>query len=348
MGNIVLSVLWRKSGEKIMATKMDCLGCGYPLMIDKDAVVCPNCGTVADGVDAYTNEERQRLNSAASYRRVGRFDDSQQELETLLENNEELPEALFGCFLNAYEITEYAFEKDNNVKTCKCHSASERSVTKHPDLQSAMRLVNSRQTLKQWENLSKTIELQRSINSSIKRSIPKYRAILACAYENPDDIRVTRGIYDILSKETDVFFMPVTLKKVCESDRPKYLMQVLKNPEKAPLMFVVYSDAFDYRNKASSPLYNIAGQCREFAKVHTATELFSVTCDCEPSPIMKRASIKTIRCKDFDEESYENIAYAILDNIASTYDDEEYERYDSGEAVVIDEEKGLSPIINPI
>ncbi|MDE7454764.1 MAG: hypothetical protein K2M64_02935 [Clostridia bacterium] len=335
-----------------MSHKIECLGCGNLVDWDEDKeTVCPYCGEVVENLkDRIKTNEIDRLKIASDYRRVGRFDDSQQELEGILSKDSKLNEALFGCFLNAYEVTEYAFDKDNSVKTCKCMSASRRPVEKHSDwLKIKEENLAKGLQLKQWTELSKKIEEERRLNLRVKQSIPKYRAILTCDYTNEKDATVTEGLYDILSEQTDVFFAPRSLENIPREDWDRYLAQILKNPEIAPLMFVIYSDAFNYRNKSKQYFSNIAEQCREFAKTHTMTELFSVTCDYEPSPIMKRISVKTIRCADFDEESYDNIANAIMNNIASgSYDDDEYDKYYDGEIVMIDEHLGLSPIIEPL
>lgn len=330
---------------------MKCRGCGDELTFkdEETTCCCYNCGTVNSYIKTLSKEDLQRLDIAAGYRRVGRFDDAQQELENILENNPNSAEALFECFLNAYEIIEYSFNKDNSVKTCKCNSASSRSVDKHQDWLRAEKLVTDTKQRKQWVALSERIEAERQLNKQIKDNIPKYRAILTCDYENEQDLNATSGIYDILAEQTDVFFAPITLEDIVPEEKGRYLLQALKNPEKVPLMFVIYSNAFNYRNKAKKYFSNIAGQCREFAKVHTNTELFSVTSDCEASPIMKRISVKTIHCADLDEESYENIANAIMDNIAvSAYSDEEYDQYVDGEIVMLNEDLGLSPIIEPL
>ena len=333
------------------AIKITCRGCGNELTLNGEDVKCPRCGTVAAYSDNLISKEKlQRLDIAAGYRRVGRFDDAQQELESLLATAPDIGEALFECFLNAYEITEYSFNADNTVKTCNCTSSSRRPVDKHGDwIRIQEEKLAKGAQLEQWVALSEKIEEERRLNLDIKNNIPLYRAILTCDYGNKQDLDTARGIYDILSKQTDVFFAPVTLDKINPKDKGRYLMQILKSPEIAPLMFVIYSDAFNYRNKANQFFSNIAEQCREFAKTHTMTELFSVTCDYEPSPIMKRFSIKTIRCADFDEESYQNISKAIIENIAAVaYEDDEYDEYLDGEAVMLDEELGLSPIIEPL
>lgn len=333
-----------------MAKKVECLGCGNLLDWNDDKeTICPYCGEVVENLEKYIKANTiDRLKIASNYRRVGKFDDSQQELEGLLEKDPELYDALFGCFLNAYEITEYAFDQDGNVKECKCTSTSSRPVCKHSDWLTIQEKVKG-QRLTRWTALSEKIEQERALNEKIRKSIPKYRAILTCDYANEEDVAVTEGLYRILSEQTDVFFAPITLRKIAPEYRNRYLTQILKSPKLAPLMFVIYSDAFNYRNKAKQSFSNIADQCREFAQTHMMTELFSVTCDYEPSPIMKRISSKTIRCADFDEESYENIAEVIMDNIAAgAYKEYEYEMYDEGEIVMLDEDLGLSPIIEPL
>ena len=333
-----------------MSSVIECPGCRSKVSWDGgQELVCPKCGEIISNVQTLLeNNNIERLGIAAGYRRVGRFDDSQQELENLLESNENMPEALFGCFLNSYEITEYAFDKDNNVKICKCNSTSKRPVEKNKDWQDAKQYSHGKR-LEQWVALSEKIEELRKYNTRIKNNLPKYRAILICDYANETDTDAARGIYEILSTKTDVFFPPVTLQDIPFEEKEKYLIQAIKNPEIAPLMFVVYSDAFNYRNKAKNFFSNVAGQCREFAKVHTKGELFSVTCDYEPSAMMKAISIKTIRCKDFNSKSFNNIAQKILDNILiSAYDDVEWERFDDGEIIELNDGKGLSPKVCPL
>lgn len=299
-----------------MSSEIDCPGCGFKnLWKGEIEFSCSKCGGVIPRVQSLLEGDlSDRFGIAAGYRRVGRFDDSQQEYENLLERYGDIPEILFYCFLNSYEITEYAFDKYNNVKICKCNSTSKRPVEKNRDLQDAKKLSNGKQ-LEQWTALSERIEALRSENIRIKNNLPRYRAILICDYDDEKAKAAACGIYEILSTKTDIFFPIVALQDIKFEEKEKYLIQAIKNPEIAPLMFVVYSDVFNYRNKAKNYFSNVAGQCREFAKVHTKGELFSVTCDYEPSPIMKTISIKTIRCRDFDSKYYNSIAQKILDNI---------------------------------
>lgn len=333
-----------------MASEIDCPGCGFRNVWNGEIELkCAKCGEVISSVQSLLEGDiSDRFGIAAGYRRVGRFDDSLQEYENLLERYGNLPEALFCCFLNSYEITEYAFDKTNNVRICKCNSTSKRPVEKNRDLQDARKLSKGMQ-LEQWTALSDKIEKLRLQNIRIKNNLPKYRAILICDYDDEKAIDTARAIYEILSSKTDIFFPPVTLQDIKFEDKERYLIQAIKNPEIAPLMFVVYSDAFNYRNKAKHYFSNIAGQCREFAKVHTKAELFSVTCDYEPSPMMKTISIKTIRCKEFDSKYYNSLANKILENILiSAYDDDEYERYEEGEIIKLNADKGLSPKVRPL
>lgn len=328
---------------------MKCLGCGYPLEGGGKEVRCPYCGSILSDIDSAPGKGvRERLDLATEFRRVGRFDDSQQELESLLEANPELPEAYFGCFLNYYEVTEYAFNADSTVRYCKTYTSDRRPVEKNRDLQDATQRKKSLGVRGQWIALSESIERLRKENLGIKQSLPKYRAALICDYANKTDFAAAQGIYKILSEKTDIFFPAVSLRKIPESERVKYLVQTLKNPEIVPLMFVIYSDSFNYRNKAADYNGNVAGQCRDFARVHTKAELFSVTCDYEPSPMMKQLSIKTVRCADFDRESYRNIADKILENIlVCAYTDDEYFRFDEGEAIALND-GGLSPPVTPL
>lgn len=335
-----------------MSSKIDCISCGFQNDWNGETEFsCKKCGTIITKVQTLLEPGLlDRIGIAAGYRRVGRFDDSQQELENILESYGDSPDVLFGCFLNSYEVTEYTFDKFT-VKSCKCYSTAAKSVEKNRDWQDAQKRVESNK-LKQWTALSQKVEELRKDNIRIKNNLPKYRAILICDdtngdFKEKDAGSAARAIYDILSTKTDVFFPPVTLQNIkSDEEKEKYLMQVIKNPEIAPLMFVVYSDSFNYRNNKRGFLSNVARQCREFAKVHTKAELFSVTCDYEASHIMKPISIKTIRCKDFNSVSYDKIAKKILDNILiSAYSDEEYEKFDRGEIIKLNEIKGLSPKI---
>ena len=334
-----------------MSSEIKCLGCGADLYWQGEVEFkCPFCDSIISKIQTLLEKDvSARLDVVAGYRRVGRFEDAQQELDNILESNEGLPLALFGCFLNSYEITDYAFDKDNRVKICKCNSTSNRSVEDNKDWQDAKKGLQG-ELLEQWIALSERIEELRKENRRIKNNLPKYRAILICDYSNEKDKNATRSIYDILSNQTDVFFPPVTLENIkSDEEKEKYLIQAIKNPEIAPIMFVIYSDAFNYRNKGKNFLSNFAGQCREFAKVHTKGELFSVTCDYEPSPMMKAISIKTIRCKDFDSKSYNNIAKKILESILiNAYDDDEYEKFENGEIIKLNENRGLSPKVLPL
>ncbi|MBD5101022.1 MAG: hypothetical protein HDT29_07260 [Clostridiales bacterium] len=335
-----------------MSSVIECPGCRSKVNWDGELELkCPYCGEVVSNVQTLLgNNLIERLGIAAGYRRVGRFDDSQQELENILESNKEIvPEALFGCFLNSYEITEYAFGKDSSVNICKCNSTSKRPVEKNRDWQDAKKYSQGKR-LEQWTALSKKIEDVRQENIRIKNNLPKYRAIIICDYENDRAKELAHSVYDILSTQTDVFFPPETLKYIkSDEEKDKYLIQAIKNPEIAQLMFVIYSDTFNYRNKAKNFFYNVAGQCREFAKVHTKAELFSVTDDYEASPIMKTISIKTMRCKTFDSSSYNIIAKKILDCIIEcAYDYDESEEFENGKIIKLNEDRGLSPKVRPL
>ena len=310
-------------------------------------IVCPYCGDIISDVQVLLdNNLLERLGFAAGFRRVGRFEDAQQELENLLLTYGDLPEALFGSVLNYYEVTDYAFNGDNSVKKCVCYSSDPRPIERNSDWL-AVKGASCGARLARWSALSKIIEQRRLLNIRIKESIPLYRAILVYDYDNQKDAETAHGLYDILSSMTDIFFPPITLQNIPYKQREQYLVQTLKSPEVAPLMFVIYSDSFNGRLK-NEYYRNVARQCIDFAGVHTKSELISVMCDYRPPSFMKRLSIKTIECEDFCKESYEAIANAMMDYILrGTYSDEEYERYLTGEPVLLNNE-GLSPCIYPI
>lgn len=262
-----------------MATKIKCVGCGFEFVWDGSTEIkCPYCGDVISDVQTlFDNNLFERLGLAAGFRRVGRFDDSQQELENILLSHDNLSEALFGCVLNYYEVTDYAFASDNSVKSCKCYSVDKRPVENNADWRLAKASAHGAR-LDQWSALSRKIEEMRKYNIRIKNSMPHYRAILIYDYDNKQDAEVAYGLYNELHNRTDIFFPPVSLRLIPFKERENYLVQVMKSPEIAPLMFVIYSDSFNGRGK-NEYYKNVARQCMDFATVHTKTELISVMCD---------------------------------------------------------------------
>ena len=330
-----------------------CSGCGAEIIFNgEDALICPRCGSVVADTSARLGKgDAERLALAEGYRRVGRFEDSQQELEGLFERHadlkKDLPEVEFGCILNYYEVTEYSFDGADRVKTCKCYSTDRRPVDKNKDWLELKGKYKGKQK-EQWTALCERIEILRQRNIRIRESLPLYRAIILYDYSNAADAEVAHGLYEILSEKTDVFFPPESLKNVPFDDRESYLMQVISDPDIVPLMFVIYSDAFNLRKKSATYYNNIARQCEDFAKVHTKTEMISVTCDYAPPAMIKRLSVKTITCEDFDVASYGNIAEEMLNKIAdATYNDVEYDDFLNGKEVSLNGEE-LSPLVKPI
>ncbi|MDE5788896.1 MAG: hypothetical protein K2H78_00610 [Clostridia bacterium] len=326
-----------------------CPGCGVEIVFNgEDALICPRCGSVVtDTTTRLGKGDAERLALAEGYRRIGRFDDSQLELDGLLERHENLSEGEFGCILNYYEVTEYSFDGADRVKTCKCYSTDRRPVDKNKDWLELKEKYNGKQK-NQWVALCERIEFLRQRNILIRESLPLYRAIILYDYSNNADAEVAHGLYEILSKKTDVFFPPESLKYVPFDDREPYLMQIISDPDVAPLLFVIYSDAYNLRKKTATYYKNIARQCEDFAKVHTKTEMISVTCDYAPPAMIKRLSVKTIACEDFDKESYGNIAEAMLEKITdATYSDDEYDDFLKGIAVSLNGGE-LSPLVKPI
>lgn len=330
-----------------------CLGCGCEITFNgEDALRCPRCGEI--NINMLTRLEKgdiERLALAAGFRRVGKFEDSQQELDNILESyaniEKFLPEAEFGCILNYYEVTDYSFDDADKVKTCKCYSVDTRPVDKNEDWLKLMEKYSGAKR-KQWIALCDRIEILRQRNILIRKCLPYYRAIILYDYSNNSDAEVAHGLYEILSKKTDVFFPPESLKNVPFPDREAYLTQIISDPEIAPLMFVIFSDAYNLRKKSANYYCNIGRQCEDFAKTHLKTEMISVTCDYAPPAMIKRLSVKTIACEDFYRESYENIAEAMLEKITdATYDYREYSDFSNGKAVSLNKE-GLSPLVKPI
>jgi hypothetical protein len=297
-----------------MSTKVRCCGCGFLVDFDGKEMCCPKCGDViSDSLTLLDSNLLERLNMAASFRRVGNFEDSQRELENLLEINPDMVEALFGCFLNSYEVTEYAFQQDNTVKLCKCFSTSKRPVERDKDWQDVKEKTAGIRG-KQWTALSEEIEEQRQCNIKVRDSIPSYRAILLYDYTNSSDADVAYAIYKKISKKVDIFFPPESLKNIAFEERERYLIQILKNPELSPLLFVVYSDSFNFRKRNMVYYNNLARQCQDFAEVHTKNELISITSDYEPPAMIKRISTQTIIC-EFREDKYDKLSDLIYESI---------------------------------
>lgn len=334
-----------------------CTGCGYILSLnnDQDSAVCPYCSMVNSAEQlAFGEDKTNRLKLAGEFRRMGKFDEAQREFDSLLDAEADFVDALFGCVLNYYEVTEYRF-KGQTVDACICESTDKRPVMRNPDAARIFSLEKNPTRREQFSALFDVIEKMRLRNIEIKESIPLYRAILTYDYEegenteNSVDIAdVAHKLYDALSKKTDIFFPPVTLGKIALAERDIYLKQIIKSPTKAPMMFVVYSDSFNFRKK--QPLYykNIARQCSDFGAVHDKTELVSVMSDYEPPHMLKQFSIKTIRSKSAfaDEKAISSVSEKIYDMIIDgTYRGDEFDRALDGEFIMLNPELGFSPII---
>ena len=361
---------------------IECSGCRRPIPIENDSVsevVCPSCGTV-NSVSLWLNLDEDAmagLRSAINNRRNENFDEAKVTLLRLLRENPNFPEAEFEFFLCSYEVTDYSFDGDK-VKSCNCFTTKTRPVSVDKHLQRALDKAKGPQysrRYRQWRLLSDHIEKLRERNGRIFESIPNYRAILVYNYriEDPNvdtDGNAARGIYEVLSKKTDVFFAPVSLQKIPTiEERVFYLKQILHNPNKAPLMFVIYSDEFEMdentndeknnsteseqerKRKAALSYYQSVGrQCRDFYVYHggSAEELASVTCNCDITPEMRKWSKCTIECGSFEEKAYTPIANAILGRIVGlTYNGAEKVRHSKGELCPLNGST-LSPLINPL
>ena len=329
--------------------RIKCLGCGKEIYYEgQDKLICPYCNSEIDEVQTLLDRNvLDRLSLAAGFRRVGRFDDAQRELENILDIAPDLTEVIFALVLNYYEVTEYAFNRDGSVALCKCYSTDKRPIEENKDWKEIKAYAVGANKTK-WVALCNVIENLRQRNRRIRDSIPDYRAILLYDYSNEKDKAVADGLYKILSKKTDIFFPPETLKYVPYSEREEYLMQILHTPDKAPLLFIVFSDAFSFRKKSEDYYHNIARQCEEFADFHTKNEMISVTCDYEPPSMIRRLSIKTVFCEDFEEESFGNIAKEMYDYIAEiAFTDDEYVAYKKHGEIAMKNNK-FSPIIVPL
>ncbi len=364
-----------------------CSGCNNILTVDgaSATVKCEYCHTV-NSIKQFEFDDDivGRLKLANEFRRIGKFDEAQREFDDILDKEENFVDALFGCVLNYYEVTDYKFDSfgGKTVESCTCHSTDNRPVEENPDANRAVRLLienNEQDRYTQLFMLFNAIEEQRKHNIKIKNSIPRYRAILAYDYgydssnydksykdqlqlidgeqsakKNVNVADVTHRLYDILSKKTDIFFAPRTLARIPVKQRETYLRQIIKSPTLAPMMFVIYADSFNFRKNQQSYNNNIARQCVDFAEVHDKTELVSVMSDCEPPHMMRKISVQTIRSRSkFANSAIPDIADNIYDMIlAKTYSDDEdgdeYDRALDGEIVMLDERLGLSPIIDPI
>ncbi|MDE7463905.1 MAG: hypothetical protein K2M48_02650 [Clostridiales bacterium] len=366
-----------------------CSGCNNILNADgtSNTVTCEFCHTVNSvSQHDFNDDVIGRLKLANEFRRIGKFDEAQREFDDILDKEEtqNFVDALFGCVLNYYEVTDYKFSELDGitVESCTCHTTDNRPVDENPDANRAVRLLienNEQARYTQLCMLFNAIEEQRKHNIKIKNSIPRYRAILAYDYgfdnanydksykeqlnlngsehdgkKKIDIADVTHKLYDILSKKTDIFFAPKTLARIPVGQRETYLRQVIKSPAIAPMMFVVYADSFNFRKNQQSYNNNIARQCVDFAEVHDKTELVSVMSDSEPPHMMKQISVQTIRSRSkFANSAIPDIADNIYDMIlAKTYSDDEdgdeYDRAFDGEIIMLDEELGLSPVIAPI
>ena len=344
------------------SNSIECSGCRRPIPIENDSVsevVCPSCGTV-NSVSLWLNLDEDvmaSLRSAINSRRNENFDEAKVTLLRVLresKNKEKVfPEAEFEFFLCSYEVTDYSFDGDK-VKSCTCFSAKSRSVSADKHLQRALDEVKGKpqysRRYRQWRLLSDHIEKLREHNGRIFESIPNYRAILVCGYdESGADLKATHGIYGVLSKKTDVFFAPKSLEKIPFKQRAIYLRQIINNPEKAPLMFVIYSDEFEMDEEGTYSQC-VGRQCRDFYVYHggSAEEMISVTCNCDISPEMRKWSKWTMECDSFEEEAFEPIADAILGHIVTlTYNGAEKVRHSKGELCPLNGST-LSPLINPL
>lgn len=337
----------------MLTTVINCTGCGAPLQWDGTTDIrCDHCGTFIPKITSFAAQTiAERLSIAAGYRRVGNFDDSQQELDSILEEHNGLSEALFASFLNYYEVSDYAFNPDNTVRVCKCASSSWRGVEENKDYIQAINGDDVGSERKaQWTALAAAVEKERQLNEEITDSLPRYRAILLCDYSMQEDMDAAHALYDMLSKKTDIFFPPISLKKISDiEDKEKYLKQVLINPTFARIMFVLYSDAFSVSNRTATRYYtNLAKQVKDFGKVHEKYELFSVTSEIEPPPLMKRYSIKAIYCDDFSPDSVSQLADSVMDGIVkSTKSVGKFGRGDDVQTERLNDE-GYSPIVKPI
>lgn len=320
--------------------RIKCPECQAPMEFDGEAeAVCPHCGAKNPHISSLLeNNILERLASAAGFRRVGNFEDAQRELDAILEEHPDCAEAIFASALNDYEVTTFAFDREY-VRSCVCLSTSRRPVQKHRLVNAAIERARGMQQ-RQFNALFAEIEKARTTNIRIRDNIPYYRAIFLYDYSNnTTDATAARGLFERLRNKTDIFFPPVTLENIAMSERGKYLVQALKNPEIAPLLFVIYSDAFNFRNKSSGYYTDIARQCEDFARVHAKTELISVTTDYEPPYMLKRLSMKTITCDNFDDgtlDELSDVIYEYILDLAYTYEEQKQVQKSSARVLLND------------
>ncbi len=355
---------------------IECAGCRYAIPVADDSVAevrCPSCGTI-NSVSLWLDlgeDVMASLRSAIDDRRNENFDEAKITLLRLMREKKNFPEAEFQFFLCSYEVADYSFEGDR-VKSCTCSSTKVRPVSADKHLQRALELAREAtqqpRRYRQWQLLSEYIEALRKRNGRILESIPNYRAILAYNYDIELDADAAHGVYDLLSKKTDVFFAPVSLQKIPFRLRAVYLKLILHNPNKAPLMFVLYSDEFEMdesserKNDATmsasereleavrSYIGSVGRQCRDFYVYHggSAEELASVLCNCDITPELRKWSKWTIESDSFEDEAYDPIADAIYTRIVGlTYNGAEKMQYRKGELCPLNGST-LSPLIDPI
>ncbi|MCM1367925.1 MAG: hypothetical protein NC184_03840 [Roseburia sp.] len=337
-----------------------CLGCGRQLYTeDLSDNKCPKCGDPLPDEDINLSEDfKQRLGFAHSLRRIGQFSNAKKEFNNLLAmnskagessdanaiNDAEYKAAALGYFLSLYEVTDYKYDKTtSSMEYCDCTSTSLSPVENSNFWRSAARAN------RKYEILCNAIEKSRLRNISIKQGIPKYHAAIVCDQQIAQDRIMSRSLYDILSEQADIFYAPVTLRDIAAEDREFYMYQALRNPDIVQLLFVVYTQPFDFQYMNRVYQADLVRQCEDFAKTHQKDELYSVILgNGAPTDDMNELSIKKLNCRVVDEGASKRIAGALIKIIAGHISDEKQEAMWKSEGRLAPlNASGYSPVISP-
>lgn len=315
-----------------------CVSCGYKGADDNfKNNKCPYCAETLTEADIHISDDvKQRLAFAHSLRRIGKFSDAKKEFNNILAmnskakgsdsstvvNKSELKAAALGYFLSLYEVYDYRWNGTrSSVEYCNCTSTSLSPI----DNSNFWRIVSSSDNFS-YKILCAAIEQKRKHNIEIKGSIPKYHAAVICDQSNEQDMEMANKIYENLSSKSDVFFAPITLSDIPIDEREFYIYQAIRNPNNVRLMFVIYSQPFDFQYTNKVYQADIVRQCEDFAKTHTKDELYSIILgNGEPSDDMNEISIKKLNCRVVDSGASERISGALMKIIANHISDKNQE-----------------------
>lgn len=214
---------------KMIKNELVCRICGNPVSSGVEASIgdesCVSCGASV----FHPKSDGKKLNRANYLRTIFDFERAALFASEEIEENPEDPEAYWNRLLCTYGVK---YLKSNSTRTPVCHvnTTKIQPLTDNTDYKSAL-YYSEQEAHADYELAGRAICEAVEVANAIFANPVKYD-VMVCSKEcdNPDDDLQAEKIYQRLkSLELSVFYAPVTLKDMDETEKAAHLMSAIEN-----------------------------------------------------------------------------------------------------------------------